>query len=81
MLNEEQIEEVRQFFSSPTAVLIFQQLEQNLATDWMTTSDLAGREQLWQEGQAMARLFAVLRDASAMKKLTQRNQDRRDFQK
>lgn len=73
MLNEEQLEEIRQFFSGPTGEALFAQLQAGVVAEWMGVQDLAERERCWSDLQAVNRLQATLRDATAMKRLTQRS--------
>lgn len=77
MLSDDQIEEVRAFFTSPTGIAVFQQLQATQVASWMTSHDTKEREECWRLLQAVLQLEAALRDAEAMKKLTQRTQDRR----
>jgi hypothetical protein len=79
MLNEEQLEEVRQFMTSPTAELVFQQLQAGTVVDWILAKDLVDRERCWVDLQALLRLQNTLRDATAMKRLDQRAQERRVY--
>jgi hypothetical protein len=74
MLNDEQIEEIRQFCGSPTCVLLFDGIEASIMAKWIIAKTPADREECWQELQACLRLQAALRDAGAMKRLTQRSQ-------
>ena len=75
-LTEEQLKEIRDFYNGAASQALFEELESGLMTDWATTTDLASREQLWQDVQALRRLQAGLRDATAMKRMTRRNQER-----
>jgi len=78
-LSAEQIQEVRQFFESPTADLLFQHLETGLISDWINGQEVVDREECWCGLQAVLRLKFMLRDAAAMKRLTERAQERRIY--
>jgi len=79
-LDGEQIEYVREFFSSQTAELLFGQLEGGVINDWANCQDANERENLWRMLQAILLLKFSLRDAAAMKRLTERAQERRIYQ-
>ena len=72
MLTEDQLREIRDFYNSAAGQAVFNELETGLMQDWSTTTDLASREQLWNDMQALRRLQAGLRDATANMRLTQR---------
>jgi len=80
MLSDEQIEEVRTFFASEAARAMFQTLEASCIAEWINGEDTNAREETWRMLQAVVRLLNVLRDAPAMKRLTQRAQERRSVQ-
>lgn len=73
MLNADQLKEINDFWRSTSARALFEKLEAGLMQDWSTAADLAAREDLWQQVQALRRLQAGLRDATADTYLTQRN--------
>lgn len=79
MLSEEQLEEIRQFFTSPTADLVFQKLQAGTIADWTIAENLVDRERCWLDLQALQRLQTMLRDATAMKRLDQRSQERKVY--
>jgi len=72
MLTEDQLREIRDFYNSAAGQAVFNELETGLMQDWSTTTDLASREHLWQQLQALRALQAGLRDATANMSLTQR---------
>ena len=71
MPTEEQLKEIHDFYHGAASQALFDELEAGLKQDWSTTTDLASREQLWNDMQALRRLQAGLRDAGANKRLTQ----------
>jgi hypothetical protein len=73
MPTEEQLKEIQDFYNGAASKALFEEMEAGLMQDWSTTSDLASREQLWNDVQALRRLQAGLRDATANKRLTQHN--------
>jgi hypothetical protein len=79
MLDDEQIERIRSFFESPTGTAMFEQLKASVIAEWMCSAppELQLREDSFHMLQAILRLEATLRDAPAMKRMTQRNQERR----
>jgi hypothetical protein len=72
MPTEEQLREIQEFWNSTAGQVVFGDLEAGLMLDWSTASDLARREELWHDMQALRRLQAALRDATSNKRLTQR---------
>jgi hypothetical protein len=76
-LSDDQIAEIRQFFSSDTAELVFGRIETGMVNDWIECQDASGREHHWRMLQAILLLKYSLRDAATMKRMTQRNQERR----
>jgi hypothetical protein len=76
-LTDDQVFEVREFFSGAAASLIFQRLEAEVLSDWIMSQSTADREQHWHKLQAILELQAKLRDAGADKRLTQRSQNAR----
>jgi len=76
-LTDQQIEQCLDFFRSDTASVLFQQIEAGTMADWLTCETPVGREAHWHEMQAILRLQASLRDAAAMKRLTERAQAQR----
>ena len=74
MLTEEQLKEVRDFYNGAAGQAVFEELEAGLMQDWSTTSDLASRENLWQQLQALRALQSKLQNATANTRLTQRNE-------
>jgi hypothetical protein len=81
MLDDEQIERIRSFFASPTGIVLFEQLKASVIAEWMCSEppELQLREDSFHTLQAILRLEAMLRDAPAMKRMTQRVQERRDL--
>jgi hypothetical protein len=79
MLNDDQIEEVRAFINSPTGEAVFQQMQASTIAQWMCAETPDGREECWRMLQAILALQNTLRDAEAMKRLTQRTQERRVY--
>jgi len=77
-LTAEQIEVVRKFYTSEAAEALFTTMEHNLITDWINQPDSGEREKLWHQVQAVLELKFSLRDAAAMKKLTERDQKLRE---
>lgn len=76
MPTEEQLKEIHEFYNGDASKTLFLFMEAMLMQDWSTTTDLASREDLWQQVRALRALQASLRDATAMKRLTQRAQER-----
>jgi len=79
-LTAEQIEIVREFFTSEVADQLFQAMEHGLIGDWINATEIEDREHAWHMVQAVLQLKFSLRDAAAMKKLTERAQERRVYQ-
>jgi len=79
-LSAEQLEEIRTFMLSEAAELLFTQMEAGVIADWIGATAPSDREDHWMRLQMILRLKAYLRDAAAMKKLTDRNQERRVYQ-
>jgi hypothetical protein len=79
-LNPDQLEEIRRFIASEAAELLFTQLEAGVIADWINCPDPVDREGHWRELQAILRLKSSLRDSAAMKRLTERAQERRVYQ-
>jgi len=77
LLSEEQIEEVRTFFESEAGKAMFATLEASCLATWINASDTTAREECWHMFQVIGQLQSVLRDAPAMKRLSQRAQERR----
>ena len=73
-ISEEQLREIHNFYSSAASQALFDEMEAGLMRDWSITTDLVSREQLWTDMQALRRLQVGLRDATAMKRMTQRAQ-------
>jgi hypothetical protein len=73
-LSDEQLQYVREFFTSETARQMFQNMQDGLVSDWINTQDAASRELIWLDIQALLRLAITLRDAAADKRLTMRRQ-------
>jgi len=73
-LSDQEIQEIQEFFRSPTAHHVFEVLEYNLQKDWANTIDRDGREKLWTDLQALYSLILALRDAGALKRLQTRSQ-------
>lgn len=76
-LNEEQLQQVQEFFASDTATLLWQRLEANMLADWILAETTEAREASWYAVQAILQLQATLRDATAMKRLDARAQNAR----
>ena len=74
-LSDDQLLEVRDFFSGAAASLMFQRLEAEAMADWIMATDTTRREACWHRVQALLELQAKLRDARADKRLTQRSQN------
>jgi hypothetical protein len=79
VLSDDQIEEVRAFMTSPTGEVVFQQVQATYIAQWMGAGSTNEREECWRMLQATVALHTMLRDAEAMKRLTQRAQERRDL--
>ena len=79
MLNDDQIEEVRAFITSPTGTTIFAQLQANLIAEWIGAETTEKREECWRGLQAVQQLQTMLSNAEPMKRMTQRNQERRVY--
>ena len=73
-LNDEQLQYVREFFTSETGRQMFQKMQDGLVSDWIVTQDAASRDAIWLDLQAVLRLAITLRDAAADKRLTMRRQ-------
>jgi hypothetical protein len=78
-LSDEQLEQIREFMVSAAAELLFTQIESGVMADWITCDDPVGRDNCWRSLQAILQLKNSLRDAAAMKRLTERAQERRTF--
>ena len=76
-LSDEQLDIIRRFMASDAARAMFTQLETGVMADWITCEDPVGRETCWRELQAILRLKNSLHDSAAMKRLNERNQERR----
>lgn len=79
-LSGEQLEEIRTFMLSEAAELLFTTMEHGVISDWINCADAANRDECWRTLQSILHLKFSLRDAAAMKKLTDRNQERRVYQ-
>jgi hypothetical protein len=79
-LSAEQLEQIREFMVGDAAEALFTQIEAGTIADWIICGDPVDRETCWRNLQAILRLKNSLRDAAAMKKLTERSQERRVFQ-
>jgi uncharacterized protein YdaU (DUF1376 family) len=77
-LTDEQLERVREFFTSDASALLWRQLETKIIADWLVAEDPAKRERCWHEIQAVLQLQAKLRDAKANTRLSQRTQNVRE---
>jgi len=77
MLSEDQLSEVRSFFESPTGQAMFATMETAIIAEWINASSAEHREECWRMFQALGRLHGTLRDAPAMKRLSERAQERR----
>jgi hypothetical protein len=77
-LTDEQLERVREFVTSDAAVLLWQRLETEIVTAWISGSTPEFREKCWFELQAVLQLQAKLRDARANTRLSQRAQNVRE---
>jgi hypothetical protein len=73
-LSDDELQYIREFFQSPTAEALFAEMQDGLVNDWINTQDLTSRELIWSDLQALLRLKVSLRDAPAMKRLTQHTQ-------
>jgi hypothetical protein len=62
------------------ADLLFTNLENGVISDWVNSGDSTAREELWRLLQVILQLKVTLRDAAAMKRLTERAQERRIYQ-
>ena len=80
VLNAEQIEQIREFMHSEAADLLFTSLESGAVSDWINCTEPVGREECWRSLQAILQLKFALRDSAAMKRLTERAQERRIYQ-
>jgi hypothetical protein len=74
VLNDEQLDEIRTFCESPTAMVLFALLRGGVIADWTTAKSTLDREDSWRMYQAIERLEAMLRDAPAMKRLNEKAQ-------
>ena len=79
-LSAEHIEEIRSFMAGDAAEILFTQIEAGVMADWITCDDPVGRDNCWRSLQAILHLKNSLRDAAAMKRLTERAQERRVYQ-
>jgi len=80
-LTEEDIHTVRDFFTSGAAERLFTAMEHGIMTDWVNADNPVLREECWHRLQSILQLKFELRDAAAMKKLTERSvQGRRVYQ-
>lgn len=73
-LSDEQLEQVREFFTSAAATLLWQQMEAGVMSEWILAEIPDDREKCWFKLQALLVLQATLRDATAMKRMTERAQ-------
>jgi hypothetical protein len=73
-LSDDELQYIKEFFHSPTADALFDQMQDGLVNDWINTHDFTSRELIWGDLQALLRLKASLRDAPGNKRLTQRTQ-------
>ena len=74
-LTDEQLERVREFFSSDASALLWQRLEAEIIAAWVVGSTPEFREKCWHELNAVLQLQAKLRDAKANTRLDQRAQN------
>jgi hypothetical protein len=74
-LTDEQLERVREFFSSDASALLWQRLEAEIMANWLMADDSAKREKCWYQMEALLQLQAKLRDAQANTRLSQRSQN------
>jgi hypothetical protein len=79
VLSDDQIEVVKQFFTSPAGEAIFQQVQATCIARWMGAQVTEEREECWRQLQATLQLQSALRDAEATKKLTRHTQERRVY--
>ena len=79
-LSDEQLEQIREFMQLDAAEILFTQMEAGVKDDWEACDQPAGREDCWLRLQAILQLKYFLRDAAAMKRLTERAQERRVYQ-
>jgi len=73
-LSDEQLEQVREFFTSAAASILWQRLEAGTMADWVLAETSEAREKCWHALHAILQLQATLRDATAMKHLDGRAQ-------
>ena len=78
-LSAEHLETIREFMLSEAAELVFGMMEAGIINDWVNCHDPAERETCWRNLQAVLLLKFYLRDAAAMKRLTERTQERRIY--
>ena len=78
-LSDDQLEEVRVFFDSDAAAALFTLLEGGCLADWIAATDTDQREECWRRFQTITQLKVSLRDATAMKRLTERAQGARVY--
>ena len=76
-LSDEQREIIRRFMASDAAKAMWTQLEAGVMADWVLCEEPVGREACWRELQAILQLKSQLQDAEPMKRLNERNQERR----
>jgi hypothetical protein len=79
-LSDEHIERVEKFFESDAAEALWTQLEAGVIADWINATEAVDREDLWRRLQVILQLKIFLRDSAAMKRLSERAQERRVFQ-
>jgi len=79
-LSDEQLEQIREFMLLDAAEILFTQMEAGVMADWITSDDPVQREDCWRRLQAILQFKNTLRDAAAMKRLTERAQERRVYQ-
>jgi hypothetical protein len=73
-LSDDELQYIKEFFQSPTGTALFETMQAGLIARWINTQDFTSRELIWGDLQAVLRLQVTLRDAPAMKRLTQRSQ-------
>jgi hypothetical protein len=72
-LSDQELEYVREFFTSTTARNLFTKIQEGLVMDWINTMDTASREAIWTDLQALLRLVVALRDAQGLKRMDVRS--------
>jgi hypothetical protein len=71
-LSDQELEYIREFFTSTTARTLFNRMQDGLISDWVQTRDIASRERIWTDLQALLGLVAALRDAQGLKRMDNR---------